>query len=93
MNPAWPPSRTTTFPSRCKNPSARAGRPRRGKPPPNEFPTERKAAEERLQRSAALLRMAVELSDYAQMWGDEVCAIYEVPPGSVRPVAEAFDRP
>lgn len=53
------------------------------------------------QRTEHLLRMAgrigrlgawsVNLPDYAQTWSDEVCAIYEIPPGTVLPLEAALE--
>jgi two-component system, cell cycle sensor histidine kinase and response regulator CckA len=64
--------------------------------------TERKQKEEELQRSQMLLRMAgrlvrvgawaVSMPELNQIWSDEVCAIYEVPMGTVLPVEETINR-
>jgi two-component system sensor histidine kinase/response regulator len=63
--------------------------------------TPRKLAEESLQRSQSLLRVArrigrlgawsVEIPGYTQVWSDEVCAIYDVPPGVVLPVEDTIN--
>jgi two-component system, cell cycle sensor histidine kinase and response regulator CckA len=59
-----------------------------------------KQGEARLRESEGLLRIAgraarlggwsVSLSDLCVMWSDEVCAIHEVPPGTLPSVAEAI---
>jgi PAS domain S-box-containing protein len=64
--------------------------------------TERKQKEAELQRSQMLLRMAgrlvrvgawaVSMPDLKQTWSDEVCAIYEVPMGTVLPIEETINH-